>query len=213
MSEAGLKETQERTTTATERPPIIGTDRPELVTGMDFDSIVRGNSRRLFNVAYHMLGNAEEAEEAVQEIFLEAYVSLPGFKGNAPVSNWLYRIAMNVLADHISAKKRKLRIADDISFEEHVRIGATPAGSESAEAEYLKASVFRNIRRAVQKLPARYRAVFVLNVMEGKSHKEIAGILGISAGAARSIRVRAARTIQKEIAKYGINGGGGDNAL
>jgi RNA polymerase sigma-70 factor (ECF subfamily) len=192
-----LKEALEKTTAATEHPSIFGTDRLKLVMGRDFDSIVRENSKRLFNIAYHMLGNAEEAEEMVQEIFLEAYVSLPGFKGDAPVSNWLYRIAMNVLADHISAKKRKPRIANVFSIEDRVQTGAQPAVSSSAETEYLKKATLKIIRKAILELPERYRAVFVLNVVEGYSHKEIAGILGISPGAARVSRLRAAKIIKK----------------
>jgi RNA polymerase sigma-70 factor, ECF subfamily len=195
-----LNKMLERTTTASEHPSINDdADRLKLVTGVDFDSIVRENGKRLFNVAFHMLGNAEEAEEIVQEIFLEAYISLPGFKGNAPVANWLYRIGMNILADHISSKKRKPRIADELSIEDRFQAGTLPASTTSAESEYLKLAAMKNIRGAILKLPARYRSVFVLNVVEGYSHKEIAGILGISEGAVRAIRVRAAKMIQKNL--------------
>jgi RNA polymerase sigma-70 factor, ECF subfamily len=208
-----LRETLEKTTTATGRPPLTETERLRLVTGTDFDAIVRENSRRLFNIAYHMLGNAEDSEEMVQEIFLEAYVALPGYKGDAPVANWLYRIAMNVLADHISAKKRKPRIADEISLEDRVQTGPQATVAGSAESEYLKSAELERIRGAVLELPARYRAVFVLNVVEGYSHKEIAKILGISPGAVRVIRVRAAKMLRKIMSKYGLNGRGNDDAL
>jgi RNA polymerase sigma factor (sigma-70 family) len=208
-----LREAPEKTTTATEHPTSTGTDRLKLLMGGDFDSIVRENSKRLFNIACHMLGNAEEAEEMVQEIFLEAYLSFPNFKGDAPVSNWLYRITMNMLADHINAKKRKPHIADAICLEDHVRAGVLPAGSNSAETEFLKTEALKKIRKAVLELPARYRAVFVLNVVEGYSHKEIAKILDISHGTARAIRVRAARMIKNGITENELTGGGNDDAL
>jgi RNA polymerase sigma-70 factor, ECF subfamily len=208
-----LRERLETTLSEIERPPIAGTGRLDIVAGLDFDAVVRNNGKRLFNLAFHMLGNSQEAEEVVQDIFLEAYASLPGFKGDAPLANWLYKIAVNVLADHISAKKRKPRVADELSLEDRVQIGTLPVGADSAETEYMKAANLNKIRRAVLKLPTRHRAVFVLNVVEGYSHKEIAKILGISPGAARVIRVRAARTIREEMMKHGMDGGGGEDAM
>ncbi len=202
MLKASIKRKPEQTTAAG-IPAISNKNGLALVTGTDFDSIVRENGKRLFNLAYHMLGNAEEAEEAVQDIFLEAYTALPGFRGNAPLKNWLHRIAMNVLADHIGAKKRKPRIACDVSFEDRAKTGAMPVSAASAESEYIKASEMERIRKAVLKLPAKQRAVFVLNVIEGYTHKEISGILGISPGAARVMRVRAAQAIRNEISKTG----------
>ncbi len=157
-------------------------------------------------MAYRMLGNTEEAEEAVQDIFLEAYTAMPGFKGDAPVKNWLYRIAANVLADRIGARKRKPRVTDRISFEERVQTRELPEGSASAESEYFIASELESIHKAVLKLPAKQRAVFVLNVIEGYTHKEIAEALGISPGAARVMRVRAARAIKNELTEPGNRG-------
>ena len=208
-----MQQAPEKTATATERTPLTGINTHKLATGGDFDSIVRDNSKRMFTIAYHILGNAEEAEEMTQEIFLEAYQSFPGFKGDSPVSNWLYRIAMNVLADHISAKKRKPRIAQALNIDELVQGGAPPAVSSSAENEYLKTAAREQIRKAILELPLKYRAVFVLNVVEGYSHKEIAKILGISHGAARVTRVRAARMIKSKIKRHELTGGGDGDEL
>lgn len=164
---------------------------------IDFESVVRENTGRIFRIAYHMLGDRQEAEDAVQDIFYEAFKSLPGYSGRAPVENWLYRIAMNVLADGINRKSRRRKSEDGLEMEARERAGELPAGGGSAEADFMKNENLREIRRAVLRLPARYRAVFILNVVEGYNHNEIAKILGISPGSARVIRVRAAKKIRQ----------------
>ena len=189
---------------ALERKPIRKTVgyMPEME--IDFEKLVRENTRGLFNTAFHMLGNSEEAEDAVQEIFLEAYRALPGYKGISSAKNWLYRIAMNVLADIINAKKRRPVVAEGIDPDSRAGYAPDTRAAGSAESEYLKVAEQKMIRDAVLKLPVKYRAVFVLNVVEGYSHNEIAETLGISPGAARVIRLRAAKMIRNEMSKRGF---------
>ncbi len=168
---------------------------------IDFQALVRENSKRLFKVAYHLLGNFEESEEVVQEVFLEAYKSLPTFKGKSKLSTWLYSIAMNILSEFVRRKKNMLMKMSDLSLDELEKCGVLGINLEDVESEYLKKLRYKNIKNAVIKLPVRYRIVFILNVVEGYSHKEIAEILKISPGAVRVIRVRAAKMIRKELEK------------
>ncbi len=185
---------------AAARVPVVKVAVVEPKMETDFEKLVRENARGLFNLAYHALGNREEAEELVQEVFLEAYKALPGFRGDASAKNWLYRIAVNVLADYIGAKKRR-PATSEMPVEGIYGGGTRAADAPSAESEYIRESEMASVRSAVMKLPAKYRAVFVLNAVEGYSHVEIAEMLGISQGAARVMRLRAAKMIRNELAK------------
>jgi len=175
----------------------------EFLDAMDFDSIVREHGGRLYNLAFKMLGDAQEAEDAVQDIFLKAYRARKNFRGDSAVYTWLYRIAVNSLNDHLKKRKRSPAAAGGYDFCDWEKAGAVSRGSESAEDGYVRDENMGRIREAILDLPPKYRAVFVLNVIEGYSHREIAKILGISPGTARVARVRAAKKIRESLEKSG----------
>lgn len=173
---------------------------------MDFEKLVRENGRKIFNTVYHMLGNMQDAEDASQEIFLEAWSAMPRFRGQAEPSTWLYRIAMNVLSDFIRNKKR--RPADDtrLGLEELETMGQIPESHRSAEEDYFHRESGTAVTRALMKLPRNYREVAVLKDIDGYSYKEIAGFLGISIGTVESRLFRAREMLKKHLGG-GLDGG------
>lgn len=142
-----------------------------------FEILVRKYEKKLYALAWRMLHNRSDADDAVQEAFMKAYRSLKGFRGEALFSTWLYRIAVN----HILNKLRKgsrFRQADlDLDKMESSR---TPS-SASRQRELQLA-----VARAIDELPPRQRAVFHMRYTEGRSHAEIAEILGLSEGAVKA---------------------------
>jgi len=142
-----------------------------------FEILVRRHEARLYALAWRMLHNRADAEDAVQESFVKAYRSIRRFRGDAKFSTWLYRIALN----HILNKLRKgsrLRRADlDL---ERMESPLTP--SDAARQKELQSGV----ARAIEKLPPRQRAIFHMRYEEELSHAEIAEILGISEGASKA---------------------------
>lgn len=170
----------------------------------DFEEIVRENSSRIYNVLYQMTGNAQDTEELVQEVFYQAYKSLPRFKGESAVSTWLHRIAMNVVCDFIRKKKRRPVVEESMDFEERESLGGIEQRHRSAEAEFMQKESLGRVRDAILSLPAKYRAPFVLNVVEGYSHEEIAGILGITYGVARTRLHRALKMLRARVGEQKV---------
>ncbi|MEA3310602.1 MAG: sigma-70 family RNA polymerase sigma factor [candidate division WOR-3 bacterium] len=142
-----------------------------------FEVLVRRYEARLYALAWRMLHNRADSEDAVQESFVKAYRSLKRFRGEARFSTWLYRIALN----HILNKLRKgsrLRRADLDLDRMESRLSPTQA---SRQWELQVA-----VARAVDELPPRQRAIFHMRYEEERPHAEIAEILGISEGAVKA---------------------------
>jgi len=142
-----------------------------------FEILVRRYEARLYALAWRMLHNRADAEDAVQESFVKAYRSLKRFRGEARFSTWLYRITLN----HILNKLRKgsrLRRADlDLDrMESHL------SPTQASRQRELQVAV----ARAVDELPPRQRAIFHMRYEEERTHAEIAEILGISEGASKA---------------------------
>src|SRR3954469_21702399 len=130
-----------------------------------FGEIVRRWERRIFALAYGMLGREEDARDATQETFLAAFRSLRGFRGEAKVSSWLHRIAIN----QCITRQRRAKVRGETALEDE-----TLGGSESliapAEESPARAAESRErrelVRRAVSALPTELRQVVVMKEFE-----------------------------------------------
>jgi len=135
-------------------------------------------SSRIFTLATRMSGSPQTGEDLLQEIFLQAYRKIGSFKGDAAVSTWLYRLALNHCLDFVRSRQAKMDKATD----------ALEADGRAAIAAPRRESPVDRIdlERAMQQLPAGCREVFVLHDVEGYEHKEIAAMLGIAEGTSKS---------------------------
>jgi RNA polymerase sigma-70 factor (ECF subfamily) len=163
-----------------------------------FAGLVRRYQDRLYHTAYRLVGNAEDAQDVVQEAFLNAYQSLDGFKGDALFFTWLYRIAVNTAITH----KRKRRLAI-------VRIEAGREGEGSNEPTdpsdlarpghaLEQAEEETRVRRILDRLSPEHRAVLVLKDMEGQKYEDMAELLDVPVGTIRS-RLHRARLEFREL--------------
>ena len=139
-----------------------------------------------------------EAEDLLQEIFLTAYRRLGTFKGQAALSTWLYRIAVNRSVDYLRSKRARMAEATSTLEEwHHVARGPTDAGATAAGRI--------DLERAIASLPDGYRAAFVLHDVEGHEHREVATLLGIAEGTSKSqvhkARLRLRRLLKGEPAR------------
>jgi RNA polymerase sigma-70 factor (ECF subfamily) len=139
-----------------------------------FSALVRLHQRRAYAVARAIVLTHEDAEDAVQEGFLHAYRALARFLPGQPFGAWLYRIVTNAALDLV--RRRKVRDADQLP--ETVPMPFRDPG----EADELR----RRLGSALERLGDRQRAVIVLHDVEGFTHGEIGGMLGIPEGTARS---------------------------
>ena len=145
-----------------------------------FEQIYRAHSGRLYSVAYRMVGNAADAEDLLQDIFLAAHRKLDSFRGDSALGTWLYRLATNLCLDHLRSRAaRSSGLTDPLDDE----IGLADAGSRGL-AE--RAVTRMDLERALARLPEGCRAAFVLHDIEGLEHREVAEALGIAEGTSKS---------------------------
>jgi RNA polymerase sigma-70 factor, ECF subfamily len=161
-----------------------------------FGELIRRYQDRLFNTVFRLVGVIEDAQDIVQETFLNAYKSLENFKGDAEFFTWLYRIAWNTAI----SLKRKQRVALSIHGGRNGQAGIDPLdASETNPGHALeKAEQDRRIQEALNRLSPEHRAVLVLKEMEGQKYEVIAEILGVPVGTIRS-RLHRARMELREI--------------
>jgi RNA polymerase sigma-70 factor (ECF subfamily) len=145
-----------------------------------FAELYRQHSRRLFNLVLRMTGSAEDAEDLLQEVFLQAHRKLASFRGDSTLGTWLYRLAMNHCLDHLRGRRAKM----DRSTES---LDADDAFEPPAHSPVVPTAVSRiDLERAIAALSAGYRAAFLLHDVEGFEHREVAAILGVSEGTSKS---------------------------
>jgi RNA polymerase sigma-70 factor (ECF subfamily) len=167
-----------------------------------FGEIVRRWERRIYALAYGMLGREEEARDATQETFIAAFRNLGGFRGEAKVSSWLHRIAVN----QCITRQRRARVRAENSLEAETEAGgerfAAPAhASPAREAEGRERS--EAVRRAVQALPPELREVVVLKEFEGLTFQEIADALDVPLSTVKSRLYTALKQLRLRLEKYG----------
>lgn len=142
-----------------------------------FDLLVERHRRRIFSLVCR-LANPAEADDLAQEVFIAAYRTLPGFRGDARFSTWLYRIAVHVCSHHL--RRRKMELSDlDEQFPDEER-------EHDPERTAITSELQRQVRDAIAALPYKLRLVVVLRDLHGLSYEEIAQVVGCPIGTVRS---------------------------
>ena len=167
-----------------------------------FDLLVDRFKVRLFNYLFRLTGNREEAEEVAQEAFVKAYIHAGKYKTIARFSTWLYTIATNLVRNRMRSKSRAPKIfslwsAGRGEGEEEKVIDVLDPG-RSPEDVMNDHELSEVIRRAIQKIPEKYRESFVLRELNQLSYEEISAVTGLKLGTVRS-RINRARNHFREI--------------
>lgn len=157
------------------------------------EQLYRLHVRYLTAVCSRYVVNDEDVKDVLQEAFIKIFSSIHRFqpKGEGALRSWMSRIVANEAIDLLKAKSR-------LSFSELTE-DSTGLPDEEPEVEGVPAE---QLQRFVQELPEGYRVVFNLYVMEGKSHREIAAMLGIKEGTSASQLHKAKCTLAEKIKKY-----------
>jgi RNA polymerase sigma-70 factor, ECF subfamily len=142
-----------------------------------FDEMYRQHAPRIYSLACRMAGSAEDGEDLLQEIFLQAYRKLDSFKGDSAVGTWLYRLAVNHCLDYVRSRQAKMKKMTD-------SLDAETAAQPTARRDTPIARL--DLDRALEQLPDGCREAFVLHDVEGFDHKEVAEMLGIAEGTSKS---------------------------
>jgi len=167
-----------------------------------FGEIVKRWERRIFALAFGMLGREEDARDATQETFLAAFRNLRGFRGEAKVSSWLHRIAVNQCITR--QRRAKVRNESALETEEEKNVA-----SFSAPVRYSPAHVVErlertaSVRRAVNGLPIDLRQVVVMKEFEELTFKEIADVLDLPLSTVKSRLYTALKQLEMRLQKFG----------
>jgi RNA polymerase sigma-70 factor (ECF subfamily) len=155
-----------------------------------FEELYRAHASRLYNVACRLLGSPADAEDLVQEAFLQAHRKLDTFRGDAALGTWLHRLLVNLGLDYLRSRAGRTAALtsgmDDVNY--------VPSARPDTVAERL------DLDHAIARLPEGSRAAFVLHDVEGLDHREVAAVLGVSEGTSKS-QVHKARLRLREMLK------------
>ena len=150
-----------------------------------FERLYRRHVPRIHTLARRMAG-PEAADEITQDVFVRAWDKLATFRGESAFGTWLYRLAINVvLSRRRSARSERLTLLDDETALEHQVAPHPPAGTRL------------DLENAMARLPEAARQVFILHDVEGWTHEEIAGQLGLVPGTSKSQLSRARAALRR----------------
>ena len=156
-----------------------------------FERLYEVHGARMKSVAANLLGNAADAEDAVQETFLKIYRGAATFRGGSLLSTWIYRVLVNSCYDMMRRRRRR-----------PVEVAET--GSAPHQAEFQAPASDHPLRLAleasVNDLEPRRRSAFVLYAVEGFTHREVGEILGVPEGTSKALLFEARRDLQRRLA-------------
>lgn len=159
-----------------------------------YGELVERFQTRLYNAMLQMAGSHDDAEDIVQESFVQAYLKLDSFQGNSQFFTWLYRIAFN------NALARSRRKRSQLSLDQgRELLGTDPVDNgEAPDQPLLRAERIAQLHAALELLSDEHRAILVLREMQETSYEDIAEILSINIGTVRSRLSRARSQLDRK---------------
>lgn len=154
-----------------------------------FEELVRKYQGEIYNLACRLIQDPEEAKDMAQQAFLQAFVHIREFRHQAQFRTWLFRIAINQCYNFLKSKKK---FGDPVDSQE-----LTIAVEDNPQEGLAEAEDRSRLYAALERLPAKQRAVLTLKLERGLSYKEICKELGGTAGAARVNYCQAVKTLKQ----------------
>src|SRR5271168_1341976 len=167
-----------------------------------FEHLYQLHGRRVYALCLRMVNNPSDAEDLMQEAFLQLFRKIGTFRGESAFSTWLHRMTVNVVLMRLRKKSLPVSSLEETTEPDEETGG--PRKDIGAPDLGLSGAVDRvNLQRSIEKLPPGYRTVFVLHDVQGFEHNEIAGIMGCSVGNSKS-QLHKARTRLRELLQEDI---------
>ena len=155
-----------------------------------FELLMRRHNRRLYRLARATLRDGAEAEDALQEAYLQAFRAMGQYRGDASLSTWLSRLVLNECLGRIRRHDRRENVIPMVAATDQVTDACVEI-AESPDAALARAQVRNLLERRVDELPDSFRTVFVMRSVEDLSVAETATLLGIPEETVRSRHFRA----------------------
>ena len=171
----------------------------------DFEAVAMPYLDALYNTAYRMTRNSQDAEDLVQETYLKAYKYYDKFEEGTNLKAWLFKILKNTFINSYRKKQQAPPKADFADIEESFETIVRDDSGQQArtpEEELLEKVLDEDVQHAIEELPHDYRMVVLLADLEGFSYKEIADILEIPVGTVMSRLYRGRRLLEEALLKY-----------
>jgi RNA polymerase sigma-70 factor (ECF subfamily) len=184
---------------------MVATDEELVAKSMagdvdSFNQLVLRWERPIYALAYRVIGRDEDARDVAQETFLRAFRALPGFKGQAKFSSWLYRIALNLCRDWIRRKKRTpvVEMPEGVDI---VELAAEQGPMESIEDLVARQEMSRIVADGMKLLPDEQRTAIVLKEYHGLTFQEIADLVGCPLSTVKTRVYQGLLVLRRELMK------------
>jgi RNA polymerase sigma-70 factor, ECF subfamily len=167
-----------------------------------FNQLILRWERPIYALAYRVIGREEDARDVCQETFLRAYRALPGFKGEAKFSSWVYRIALNLCRDWIRRQRRNpvSQMPDDIDVLDAI---AETGPSESVEDLVARRELSAVVEEAMSHLPAEQRTAIILKEYHGMTFQEIADLQGCPLSTVKTRLYQGLSVLRRQLERQG----------
>lgn len=163
--------------------------------------LVSGHERMVFQLAFHMLGDRDEALDLSQDVFLSVFRTIHKFRGQSALKTWIYRIVINHARNRQRWWRRRHK-ADQVSLDAHMEAhGELPQVGDdgSPDRALARKQLAERLWGALEGLPFDQRTVIVLREIEGMSYEEISFSSGVAVGTVKSRLTRARQTLRRQL--------------
>src|SRR5260221_12684540 len=167
-----------------------------------FNQLVLRWERPIYALAYRTIGREEDARDVCQETFLRAFRALPGFRGQAKFSSWLYRIALNLCRDWMR-RERRANLVQPPENVDLMELAAAAEPAESIEDLVSRKDQARAVQRAMSALSEEQRTAIVLKEYHELTFQEIADVLGCPLSTVKTRLYQGLTVLRRELAKSG----------
>jgi len=176
-----------------------------------FNQLILRWERPIYALAYRQLGREDDARYVVHHAFLRAFRALPGFKGEAKFSSWLYRITLNLCRDVMRRAKRApfVQTPEGVDIADLVPIGTPTA--ESMEDVVVRKDLSRHVARAMSLLPEEQRSAIILKEYHGLTFQEIAELQGCPLSTVKTRLYQGLTVVRRELDRQGRGPAGAES--
>ena len=162
-----------------------------------FNQLISQYQKQVFNIAYGMLSDYEDASDAAQEVFVKVYRSIASFKGQSSFSTWIYRICSNVCNDCLRKRQRRGITVSIENEDEDGKVSELPSDNPTPEESVMMNERQKAVRDAINSLSDEYREIIVYSDINQLSYDEISKIMKCPGGTVKSRLNRARNALRK----------------
>lgn len=166
-----------------------------------YSEIVERYQTRLFVYIYRLIGNKEEAEDLLQDVFVKAYRNLNSYDTSRKFSSWIYRIAHNETVNFIKRKSLKRFISWETITTAKDKLDSS-SEEEGADIAWIRKEISKEVSEAISRLPSKYKQVLTLRYYADQSYEEIADILGKPVNTVGTLINRAKKKLSEELKNF-----------